>query len=544
MSGAKPAKKKQSFWQTLREASGSYRRLYGYVKPYKARFILGLALGLAYGGVNSLFPIAIARVTTTIFHGAAPSPMAVGSNLHALDTGPKINSIILICLAIPAIMMVRSLCSYGSTYCMQWVSNKVVSDIRTQLFSKMVRNSMDFFNKARSGFLMSIITNNTRVMQMALSTVGSDVFKQPITIVGAISVLMVMDWKFTVVTLILFPTCLLPLRFYGRRAKKAVQNEQVGMAEMVVTMQETFAGIRVIKSFARETHQEKEFKRSNQMQFSQMMRIIRSLEAVGPLVETIAAIGVGIALLYVYAANLTVGRLFGLISGIFILYDPIKTLSRIHLVMQRSIAATTQIFSILDSKPTVEDAPDAAALTSSQGRIDFENVTFRYANTTRDAIKNVTLHTEPGKTYALVGASGAGKSTILSLILRLYDPTSGAVKIDGQDLRSITQKSLREQMGLVTQETFLFHDTIFSNIQFGRLDATEEEVHEAARAAYAHDFIVAQPKGYQTVIGDKGCLLSGGQQQRLAIARAVLKNAPILLLDEATSSLDSESEKQ
>ena len=192
----------------------------------------------------------------------------------------------------------------------------------------------------------------------------------------------------------------------------------------------------------------------------------------------------------------------------------------------------------------MQDSPDASKLTSATGRIDFENVTFRYANTVTDAISDLTLHIEPGKSYALVGASGAGKSTILSLILRLYDPTFGAVKIDGRDLRSVTQKSLREQIGLVTQETFLFHDTIFSNIQFGRLDATEEEVHEAARAAYAHDFIIAQPKGYQTVIGDKGCLLSGGQQQRLAIARAVLKNAPILLLDEATSSLDSESEKQ
>ena len=544
MSGAKPARKRQSVWETLRTASGSYRRLYGYLKPYKTRFILGLALGLAYGGVNSLFPLAIARVTSTIFHGAAPNPMAVRSNLHVLDTGPKINSIVLICLAIPAIMAVRSLCSYGSTYCMQWVSNRVVSDIRVQLFSKMVRHSMDFFNKMRSGFLMSRITNDTRVMQMALTSVSSDVFKQPITIVGAITVLLLMDWKFTVVTLILFPTCLLPLRVYGRRAKKAVQNEQAGMAQMVVTMQETFAGIRVIKSFAREGFQEKEFKRSNQLQFSQMMRMIRSMEAVGPLVEIIAAIGVGMALLYVYAANLSVGRFFGLISGIFILYDPIKTLSRIHIVMQRSVAATTAIFSILDSQSTVQDAPNAVALSSSEGRIDFENVTFRYANRTTDAISNLTLQIEPGKTHALVGASGAGKSTILSLILRLYDPTSGAVKIDGQDLRSVSQKSLRQQMGLVTQETFLFHDTILNNIQFGRLDATPEEIYEAAKAAYAHDFIMAQPKDYQTVIGDKGCLLSGGQQQRLAIARAILKNAPILLLDEATSSLDSESEQE
>jgi len=544
MSGAKRGRKKQSLWQTLRAASGPYRRLYSYIKPYKVRFIVGLLLGFAYGGVSAMFPLAISRVTSAIFHGTAPNPMALRSNFGVLDTGPKINSIVLICLAIPAIMTARSLCSYGNTYCMQWVSNKVVTDIRGQVFNKMLSLSMDFFNKMRSGLLISRITNETRVVQMALTAVSSDIFKQPVTIIGAISVLLLMDWKFTVVTLILFPTCLVPLRIYGNRARKALRGQFEGMGEMVVTMQETFAGIRVIKSFARESHQEKEFKRSNQLQFSQMMRIIRSMEITGPLVETIAAIGVGLALLYVYVANLSAGRFFGLISGIFILYDPIKTLSKLQIVMQQSIAATTGIFSLLDSEPSVRDAPDAIKLTSATGRIDFENVSFRYANTVTDAISNLTLHIEPGKTHALVGASGAGKSTILSLILRLYDPTSGAVRIDGRDLRSVTQKSLREKIGLVTQETFLFHDTIINNIRFGRLDATPEEVREAARAAYADDFIVAQPNGYETVIGDKGCLLSGGQQQRLAIARAVLKNAPILLLDEATSSLDSESEQQ
>ncbi|HEY2143781.1 MAG TPA: ABC transporter transmembrane domain-containing protein [Candidatus Udaeobacter sp.] len=546
MSEGKTKQKKLSFWQTLKAASGPYRRLYSYVKPYKVRFTLGLLLGFAYGGVNSLLPLATARVTSAIFHGAVPSPnpMALRSNLGVLDTGPKINSIVLICLAIPAIMTIRSLCSYGNTYCMQWVSNKVVTDIRAQVFNKMVGLSMDFFNRMRSGFLISRVTNDTRVVQMALTAVSSDIFKQPVTIVGAIIVLLLMDWKFTLITLVLFPTCLLPLRIYGRRARKAMQGQFEGMGEMVVTMQETFAGIRVIKSFAREAHQEKAFKRSNQLQFSQIMRIIRSMEAVGPLVEMIAAVGIGLALLYVYAANLSAGRFFGLITGIFILYDPIKTLSKVQLVMQQSIAATTAIFSILDSEATVRDASDAIELTSATGRIDFQNVTFRYVNTVTDAVSNLNLRIEPGKTHALVGASGAGKSTILSLILRLYDPISGAVKIDGRDLRSVTQKSLREQMGLVTQETFLFHDTIFSNIQFGRLNATTEQIYEAAKAAYAHDFIMAQPKGYETVIGDKGCLLSGGQQQRLAIARAILKNAPILLLDEATSSLDSESEQQ
>src|SRR5438132_5831039 len=388
MSEGKAAKKKASFWQTVRVAWGPYRRLYGYVKPYKWRFILGLSFGFASGMVSSLFPLAIARVTSIVFHGAAPNPTALRSNLEMLNAGPKINSIILICLAIPAIMTVRSLCSYGNSYYMNWVSNKVVTDIRGQLFGKIVRHSMDFFNKMRSGFLMSRVTNDTRAMQMALTSVSSDLFKQPVAVVGAITVLLVMDWKFTVVTLILFPACLLPIRIYGRRARKAVQSQYEGMGEMLVTMQETFAGIRIITSFARETHQEKSFKRSNQLQFSQMMRLIRSMEAVGPLVETIAAIGVGMALLYVYAANLSAGRFFGLITGIFLLYDPIKTLSKIHIVMQQSIAATTEIFSILDSEPAVKDRPDAIDLRSCEGIIDFENVTFRYAKTATSALSN------------------------------------------------------------------------------------------------------------------------------------------------------------
>jgi subfamily B ATP-binding cassette protein MsbA len=427
---------------------------------------------------------------------------------------------------------------------MNWVSNKVVNDVRNQLFAKVVRHSMDFFNRMQTGFLMSRIANDTRSLQQALSSVSSDVFKQPVTIVGAVIVLLLIDWKFTVVSLVLFPICIVPIQIFGRRARKAVQLDQRGSALMSVTMQESFAGIRVIKSFAREEQQEKSFRRSAQLSFSNTMRTVKAMEAVGPLVEIIASIGVALALVYVYAANLTAGRFFGLISGIFIIYDPIKTLSKLHIVMQRSLGATTQIFAILDSKPAVQDVPNAVELLSSKGRIEFENVTFRYSTGVTDAVRDINLHIEPGKSYALVGASGAGKSTVLSLILRLYDPTSGAVKIDGHDLRTLTQKSLREQIGLVTQETFLFHDTIFKNIQFGRPNATLEEVYAAAQTAFAHEFILAQPDGYDTVIGDKGCLISGGQQQRLAIARALLKNAPILLLDEATSSLDTESEKQ
>ncbi|MBA3831384.1 MAG: ABC transporter ATP-binding protein [Chthoniobacterales bacterium] len=544
MSDEQPRKTKQSLWTTIRIGWRPYKRLYAYALPYKFRFILGLGFGFLYGGITGCLPLVMAKVTNVAFSGHAVAPTTIAAHPEMLNHGPKINSLILFCLAIPLVMTLRSLCSYANAYYTVWVSNKVLTDIRTELFHKMVTHSMDFFNKAQSGFLMSRITNDTRMMQTALSSISSDLFKQPIAIFTGISVLLYMDWKFTIVTLVLFPSCLIPLSMYGRRARKAVTNEQAGVAEMVVTMQETFAGIRVIKSFAREAHQEKLFKRSNDAQFSNSMRIVRSMEAVGPLVETIAAIGVGLALLYVYVAALPAAKFIALIGGIFLLYDPIKTLSRMHITMQRSIQATVEIFRILDSKQSVQDRPEAVALPTSAGEIEFERVTFRYDGGVQDAVKNLSLRIEPGRSFALVGASGAGKSTILSLILRLYDPTGGLVRIDGRDLRSITQKSLRAQIGLVSQETFLFHDTIFKNIQFGRLDATPEEIYAAAETAYAHEFIAAQPRGYETVIGDKGCLLSGGQQQRLAIARALLKNAPILLLDEATSALDSESEQQ
>jgi subfamily B ATP-binding cassette protein MsbA len=538
------AEKKVPFRETIRAAWKPYKRLYTYVGPYKWRFILGLALGFLFGVTQGCLPLVLQKVTSTIFHGAAPKATDLTHRSELLSAGGSVKSIVFICLLIPAVMTVRSLMGYGNAFYMNWVSNRVVTDIRNQLFAKIVGQSMDFFNRMRAGILMSRITNDTLAMQAALSQVSSDAFKQPVSIILGIAVLLYMDWKFTLATLFLFPSCIVPIQIFGRRARQAVQSQQENVGQMVVTMQETFAGIRVVKSFAREDHQVKSFSRSTMLQFRHTMRMVKSTELTGPLIEILAAMGVGMALLYVYIANLSAGRFLALIGGIFILYDPIKTLSKMHIVLQRSVAATVGIFGILDTPSAIQDSPDSQSLDSCDGRIDFQNVTFRYTGTSTDAVKNLNLQIERGKSYALVGASGAGKSTILSLILRLYDPTSGVVRIDGQDLRRLTQQSLREQIGLVTQDTFLFHDTIYNNILFGRLDATREEVYAAAQMAYAHEFILEQPHKYDTVVGDKGMLLSGGQQQRIAIARAVLKNAPILLLDEATSALDSESEKQ
>ena len=414
---------KLSFWETIRSAEGPYGRLYRYVKPYKWRFILGLLFGLALWRLIRFCRWSWCRCRASSFMARFRTQNRFCKHREMLTAGPQINSI--------RVRLPRHSAGHDGAQPF-FLRQRLLHELGQQpgrdghserAFSKMVRHSMDFFNKIRAGFLMSRIANDTRSMQMALTTVSSDVFKQPVTIIGGIAVLFMMDWKFTVVTLVLFPTCLLPIRLFGKRARRAVQHEQKGMGQMTVTMQETFAGIRVIKSFAREEHQEKFFRRATQQQFSNAMRMVKSMEAVGPLVEIIASIGVGLALFYVYAANLPAGQFLGLIAGIFILYEPVKTLSKLHIVMQRSIGATTKIFALLDSSPTVQDAPDAVDLASSRGQIDFEHVTFRYATGVTDAVQDLHLRIEPGKTYALVGPSGAGKSTILSLILRLYDPT-------------------------------------------------------------------------------------------------------------------------
>jgi subfamily B ATP-binding cassette protein MsbA len=307
-------------------------------------------------------------------------------------------------------------------------------------------------------------------------------------------------------------------------------------------LQESFSGIRVIKSFAREKFMMRLFDNAVMNQFRNSMRVQKNTEITTPLVEVVAAFGVGLALFYVFAAGLTAAKFLALMAGIFLLYEPVKALSRIHLQLQRCLAATTNIFSLMREPRTIADAPNAVAIEQCRGGIIFDKVGFSYGPEVA-ALEGVSLHITPGQRVALVGASGAGKSTMLSLILRFYDPQKGAVKLDGKDLRHITLDSLREHIGIVTQDTFLFHDTILNNIRFGRPDATQGEVEEAARQAFAHDFILAQPQGYESIVGDKGCNLSGGQQQRIAIARALLKNAPVLLLDEATSALDSESER-
>jgi ATP-binding cassette, subfamily B, bacterial MsbA len=536
------SKKRPSPREFVRLLVGPYRDLYPFLKPYLGRFILALVFGALFGLISGLLPLVLNYVNSQVFPQGKNRADMLSDAVNGTGTG--VNSVLLICSVIPFIFILRSLCDYLNSYYMAWVALRVLADIRCKLYTHILRQSLEFFNRERSGNLISRVANDTKMAQTALTSISSDLIKQPLTIISAFAVLIHLDWKFTLVSLFLFPVCMVPIVFYGKKVRRQGKLEEEKVGSMMSILQESFAGIRVIKAFAREEHEAEHFDSLSKEQFRSAVRVRKAIEIVSPMVEAVAAMGVGLALFYVWYTHLSAAKFLALLAGIFMLYDPVKKLSRIHLVMQQCFNATHNIFEILGRKPSIQDRPDAVEIPGSRGEIQIENVTFRYRPGLLAALRSLDLHIESGRYYALVGSSGAGKSTILSLLLRFYEPEGGVIKLDGRDINSIKQNSLREQIGLVSQETFLFHDSILNNIRYGRLNATKDEVIEAAKQAYAHDFIMLQPNGYETVIGDKGCLLSGGQQQRVSIARALLKNAPVLLLDEAMSALDSEAERE
>jgi subfamily B ATP-binding cassette protein MsbA len=535
-------KKRPSPREFVRMLVGPYREMFPFLKPHLGRFILALVFGALFGLISGLLPLVLNYVNSQVFpQGRNKADML---NDAVNGTGAGINSVVLVCSVIPFIFVLRSLCDYLNSYYMAWVALRVLADIRCKLYTHILHQSLEFFNRERSGNLISRVANDTRTAQTALTSISSDLIKQPLTVISAFAVLLHLDWKFTIVSLFLFPVSIVPIVYYGKKVRRQGKFEEERVGSMMSILQESFAGIRVIKAFAREKREAQNFETISNEQFKSGVRVRKAIEIVSPMVEAVSAIGVGLALFYVWYTHLSAAKFLALLAGIFMLYDPIKKLSRIHLVMQQCFNATNNIFEVLKRQPAIQDAPGATEIVGSEGDIRIENVTFRYRPGLPAAVHNLSLHVEPGRYYALVGMSGAGKSSILSLLLRFYEPESGFIRLDGRDINTIKQTSLREQIGMVSQETFLFHDSILSNIRYGRLNASKEEVMDAAKQAYAHDFIMLQPHGYETVIGDKGCLLSGGQQQRVSIARALLKNAPVLLLDEAMSALDSEAERE
>ena len=466
------------------------------------------------------------------------------AELARIPQEAPLRKIVWVCALIPALMLVRGLFGYLNAYCMQWVSLRTLDDIRQEVFEKVLGQSQEFYNKQKVGDLIQTIFNQTRMAQMALTQVASDMIKQPVSILGALTAMLFIDWKFTLFSFTIFPLCILPVLAIGKKIRRESNKEEEEAGRLMNIMQEAFGGIRVVKAHGREEYEARRFSRANQKMLALMMRWRKAMELTGPLVEATASVGIAAALVYAFWKGLGPGDFLALNGALVLMYEPAKALGKLHILLQKCLAATTKIFELMDRVPGVQDDPEATRLRKSRGQLQFHGVTFSYDKKKGTAVNDIDLVIPAGSTCALVGQTGSGKSTLLALLMRFYDPEKGYITLDGHDLRRITQRSLRDQIALVNQDIFLFHDTLYENIRYGRLDATAAEIEEAARRAHAHEFIMAHQDGYQRDVGDRGTNLSGGQRQRISIARAFLRNAPILLLDEATSALDSETEAQ
>ena len=532
-----------------------YRRIFGYVAPYRFRFAMGLVTALLAGASTGALYVALKSVTGLVLRGHAD----LSINVPVLGTvdvtkwaSPWLSlegewqtsgKVAALCMVVPFFVLLRGTLDFLANTQLAWVEQRITLDLRRKVFSRIMERSLEFFNKRRSADLIQTVVGMTSVCSNAGMTLAQDLVRRPAAVLAVIVVLFISDPIFMGFSFIVFPLCMLPVIIFSRRVRKSGKNEQTIAGQIMGILQEAFAGIRVVKSHAREAHELQRFTVSATAVKDTALRLNRLVEIVGPLVESTASLGIAGGLFYCWWRHVPFDEFMARCLALVAIYPDVKALSRTQMVMQRCRAASDTIFELLHEPVEIQNAPNALQLGKVRGEISFENVTYGYQPGAAPAVRGLTLRFEPGKFYALVGESGAGKSTTLSLLLRFYDPTSGRVLLDGHDLKDIAQTSLREQIAIVNQDLFLFHDTIESNIRYGRLDATLDEVREAARIARADEFILKQPQGYATVVGDKGCNLSGGQLQRVTIARALLRHAPILLLDEATSNLDPDTEQ-
>ena len=451
-----------------------------------------------------------------------------------------------IALSVVVIFLFRGFFFYGQSYLISYVGQRVVIDIRREVFKKIQRLSMAFYDKNKTGTIMSYVTNDVSALQSGLVDNIVDMITEGVILVASIVAMIYLDWKLFLFSLCTFPVVILFIDFFGKRIRASGSRIQGATADLTSILQEVVSSARVIKSFARENYEIDRFEAQNMHNFRAQMKYVKLSATLTPTIEFVAALGVTMILWYggnsVIDGDITAGALVAFLTYAVNISNPIKRLSKVIANIQRALAAADRVFDVLDLPELIQNVPNAKELPPVKGNVAFENVSFAY-NNDEPILDDVSFSATPGQVVALVGPSGAGKSTVASLLPRFYEVTDGRIVIDGCDIRDVTMESLREQVGIVPQETLLFNGTVYDNILYGRLDATEEEVLNAAKAANAHNFILELPNGYETQLGDRGVNISGGQRQRIAIARAILKNPQILILDEATSALDTESER-
>ena len=538
------------------------KKLLAYARPQWRRFATGVALSVGSGVFNALMLFSFNIIFSLLLGGSGPDMLDKPHTIPFIGTvtlrgmlglpttmeKATFLPVVAVSLLIPAMIFCRGFLAYLATRSYIKASSHILFRIRNDLYAAILRQSMAFFNRNKAGELIQVVSTQSTALQVNALALVQAITKHPAMILSTLLAIFAIDPLFSFVSLFVFPLCIIPVRMISKAVKHSGRVEVAANTEMIVSMHEAFGGIRLVKGNSREDHELQRFEKGNKTSSIDAVKLNKLADLSGAVVETIASLGIAAGLVYWWYFDKSPADFMFLIAALIGMYPQIKELSRVGITTQRTLAASESVFSLLEKTPDVIDRPDATVLPRSRGEIALNNVTFTYTGQDgekleRPALQDVSVKLESGKFYALVGPSGSGKSTLFSLLLRYYDIDSGSISLDGKDVREVTQNSLRENFGIVSQDVFLFHDTIWENIRYGRLDATKDEILRAAKIAHVDAFVSEFPEGYDTIVGDGGSKISGGQKQRISIARTILKNAPVLLLDEATSALDTESER-
>lgn len=528
-----------------------YRRVLKLVNPYRLQLALAMLCMVFYSLLTAAQAILVKPVLDGVFlkkEGIPPFIQNIIVQLH-LDgffLKKDVEMLRLLPFIIIILFLLKGIFNYGQSYFMNFVGLRIIADLRRKLYNHLQTLSLSFFTKMPTGILISRITSDVSLIQASVSSTITGLLKDAFTIIFLVGVVFYRDWKLAIIAFIIFPLAIIPIKEFGKRTRKFARKGQQRIGLLTTLLHETITGNRIVKAFNMEDYENRRFAEENERLFKTFLKRVKIRALSMPLMESLGGVAAAIIIWVggysVVRGELTPGTFFSFLTALFMLYAPIRDLSKVNLEIQEGLAGATRVFELLDTTTEIKETEGAISIPTISRRIDFQKVSFKYDQEV--ILKDISFRVNVGEVIALVGMSGAGKTSLVNLLPRFYDVEKGQIFIDDYDIREVTLKSIREQIGLVTQQTILFNDTVRNNIAYGRPKCSEREIMEAAQAANAHDFIQRLPQAYDTMIGEQGTKLSGGERQRISIARALLKNAPILILDEATSSLDSDSETE